>query len=214
MFLKTSIIGLLTVHLFTLTMATNSSLDPARTWRHYKNFLEKKEEFATEEPMEIPEGEQYTIVTGGAHGADAFAERMALAYECKLIIIIGPRHPRAKCISPIQPTYNDINHALQALTQARKTLKKAAPVTKGSYVEELMLRNYMIARDSYALYAFGYFENDNKTTVQGGTGWTVQMALDMGKKVYLFDLVSNQWYEFIFFHLEKGSYVKVFQFNP
>ena len=215
MFLKTSILVMMIAHLFSLTMATNSSLDPATTWTHYRNFLEKKGEFAPEEPMEIPEGEKYTIVTGGAEGADAFAERMALAYECKLVIVIGPRHPRAKCISPIQATYNDINHAIQALTQARRTLKRALNLGKNTYVEELMLRNYIIARDSYALYAFGYFENNsNKTIVQGGTGWTVQMALDMGKKVYLFDLADNQWYEFTFFHLEKGTYVKIFQFQP
>lgn len=40
------------------------------------------------------------------------------------------------------------------------------------------------------------------------------MALDMEKKVYLFDLTDNQWYEFIFFHIEKGEYVKIFQFRP
>lgn len=67
----------------------------------------KKGEFAPEEkkeePMEIPEGEKYTIVTGGAQGADAYAERLALAYECKLDIKIGPNHPRAQCIVPLYP---------------------------------------------------------------------------------------------------------------
>lgn len=213
MFLRTSILVMMFAHLSSLTMATNSSLDPATTWTHYRNFLEKKGEFAPEEPMEIPEGEAYTIVTGGAEGADAFAERMALAYECKLVIVIGPRHPRAKCISPLQVTYNELNLAIQALTQARKTLKRSLNLGKNTYVEELMLRNYIIARDSYALYAFGYLENSN-ATVQGGTGWTVQMAVDLGKNVYLFDLTSNQWYEFVYFHLEKGTYVKVFQFQP
>ena len=30
--------------------------------------------------------------------------------------------------------------------------------------------------------------------VKGGTGWTVQLALDQGKEVYLFDIPSQTWY--------------------
>jgi len=36
-------------------------------------------------------------------------------------------------------------------------------------------------------------ENDAKR-VQGGTGWTVQLALDQDKEVYLFDIPSQTWY--------------------
>ena len=92
-------------------------------------------------------------------------------------------------------------------------MERNVEVGKGGYFDELLIRNYFIAKDSYALYAFGYLES-NKTKVQGGTGWTVQLAVDMGKNVYLFDLTDNQWYRFIYFHLEKGAYVKVFQFQP
>lgn len=220
MFQKTSILVAITIQCFILTMATNSTspLNPSRTWQHYRNFLEKKGEFEEkteekEEPMEIPEGEKYTIVTGGAQGADAYAERLALAYECKVIIMIGPNHPRAKCISPIVPVYADLLNAQRAVRQAKKVLQRNVEVGTGGYFDELLIRNYFIAKDSYALYAFGYLES-NKTKVQGGTGWTVQIAVDMGKKIYLFDLTENQWYEFIYFHLEKGSYVKVLQFQP
>lgn len=187
MFMKTSILLVITAHFFISTMANNSTspLDPSRTWTHFRNFLEKKGEFAPEEkkeePMEIPEGEKYTIVTGEAQGADAYAERLVLAYECKLEIKIGPNHPRAQCISPIVPVYADLLNAQRAATQARKTLERNAPVGKGGYFDELLIRNYFIAKDVYASYAFGYLE-PNKTRVQGGTGWTVQLAVDMGKK--------------------------------
>ena len=213
MFQKTSILVAFIAQCFIFTMATNSTspLDPSKTWQHYRNFLEKKGEFEekTEEPMEIPEGEKYTIVTGGAQGADAYAERLALAYECKVEIMIGPNHPRAKCISPIVPVYGDLLNAQRAARQAQEALKRNVEVGKGGYFDELLIRNYFIAKDSYALYAFGYLES-NKTKVEGGTGWTVQIAVDMGKKIYLFDLNENQWYEFIYFHMEKGSYVKDF----
>ena len=216
MFQKTSILVVITVQCFISTMATNSTspLDPSKTWQHYRNFLEKKGEFeeTTEEPMDIPEGEKYTIITGGAQGADNYAERLALAYECKVVIQIGPNHPRANCITPIVPVYADLLNAQRAAIQAKKALQRNVEVGNGGYFDELLMRNYFIAKDSYALYAFGYLES-NKTKVQGGTGWTVQLAVDMGKKVYLFDLTENQWYEFIYFHLEKGSYVKMFQFQ-
>ena len=219
MFQKTSILVVITVQCFISTMANNSTsppptLDPSRTWQHYRNFLEKKGEFEekTEEPMDIPEGEKYTIITGGAQGADTYAERLALAYECKVVIQIGPNHPRANCISPIVPVYADLLNAQRAARQAKKALERNVEVGNGGYFDELLMRNYFIAKDSYALYAFGYLES-NKTKVEGGTGWTVQLAVDMGKKIYLFDLNENQWYEFIYFHLEKGSYVKIFQFQ-
>lgn len=107
-------------------MAVNSSsssslspLDPEKTWKHFRIFLEKKEELSTEEtPKEIPEGEKYTIVTGGAEGADAYAERLALAYECKVDIRIGPNHPRAKCISPVEVKYVDLLNSQQAALRA------------------------------------------------------------------------------------------------
>lgn len=216
MFSKTRILLVFATHFFIFTMASNSTspLDPERTWTHYRNFLEKKGEFApTVEPMEIPEGEKYTIVTGGAEGADAYAERLGLAYECKLDIKIGPNHPRANCISPIEVKYADLLDAGRYLVEANKVLKRKSPVGTGTYFEELMLRNFFIAKDCYALYAFGYLL-PNKTIVEGGTGWTVQLAVTLGKKVYLYELKENKWYEFVYFHLEKGSYVKQYRFQP
>ena len=31
--------------------------------------------------------------------------------------------------------------------------------------------------------------------VTGGTGWAVQLALDQGKEVFLFDIPSQTWYQ-------------------
>ena len=216
MLFKTSILILLSCHFVILTMAGVSSSSvpppPEATWRHMRNFIEKKGEFAEddekEEPMETSPGEQYTIISGGAEGADAYAERLGLAYECRLDIKLGPRHPRAKCISPIKPNEADLYHAQQVIKKANTTLKRKDPSGNGTYFEELLLRNYFIARECYALYAFGYLQADSKT-VQGGTGWTVQMAVDMGKTVFLYDLTTQTWYEFIYYQ----NQTKLFQFR-
>ena len=34
-----------------------------------------------------------------------------------------------------------------------------------------------------------------KVAVQGGTGYAVEMAIQAGKPVYVFDQVRNQWYK-------------------
>jgi len=58
---------------------------------------------------------------------------------------------------------------------------------------QLLQRNYQIAKKAHTIFAFGMLEKDAKR-VKGGTGWTVQLALDQGKEVYLFDIPSQTWY--------------------
>ena len=43
------------------------------------------------------------------------------------------------------------------------------------------------------MYAFGLLEDDCRR-VQGGTRWTVQLALDQGKKVFVYDIESEAWF--------------------
>jgi len=57
----------------------------------------------------------------------------------------------------------------------------------------LLQRNYQIAKRAHTIYAFGILEKDAKR-VKGRTGWTVQLALDQGKEVYLLDIPSQTWY--------------------
>ena len=57
----------------------------------------------------------------------------------------------------------------------------------------MLQRNYQIAKKAHTIYAFGTLEKDAKR-VKGGTGWTVQLVLDQGKEVYLFDIPSQTWY--------------------
>ena len=76
-------------------------------------------------------------MSGGAQGADEYAERLALAYECRLGIKIGPNHPRAKCISPIQPTEADLYHAHESIKRANQTLQRKSPIGAATYFEEL-----------------------------------------------------------------------------
>ena len=59
------------------------------------------------------------------------------------------------------------------------------------------------------MFAFGEFSNQQKSQLRGGTGWTVQLALDANKTVYVYDTNSNAWYQpFHYRWNEKGEWVK------
>jgi len=69
-------------------------------------------------------------------------------------------------------------------------------------------------RKAHTVFAFGQLNADGKT-VEGGIGWTVQLALDQGKDVYLFDTHTQAWYQSEnTYHLENACIKKVTSFQP
>ena len=66
------------------------------------------------------------------------------------------------------------------------------------------------------VYAFGQLEDSHKT-LKGGTGWTVQLALDANKTVYVFDTLSETWFQpfyYVWTKTESLSWETNFQFQP
>jgi len=57
-----------------------------------------------------------------------------------------------------------------------------------------LYRKYYKVKNSDTTYAFGILE-ENRKEVQGTQGWSVQMALQMEKKVYVYDDKTRQWYK-------------------
>ena len=51
----------------------------------------------------------------------------------------------------------------------------------------------MIVRDVGQVFAISTL-NKAKTVVSGGTGWGVQMGVDLGLQVYVFDQIEQHWY--------------------
>ena len=48
----------------------------------------------------------------------------------------------------------------------------------------LLHRKYTVLLQADTIFAFGRMERNCKT-LRGGTGWCVQMAMDMGKTIYV-----------------------------
>lgn len=79
------------------------------------------------------------------------------------------------------------------LEKANATLGRTYP-TKSGDTNNLLRRNVAQVENSEAVFAIGKLDrNKDKVTVNGGTGWAVQMALDAGKVAYVFDSNAGKW---------------------
>ena len=121
------------------------------------------------------------------------AEELALQFGLKVEVVIPPRHPRRQTVTPLHPRV--LTLAKPHLEVAAERLGKRMPTE--NYVLQLLQRNFEIARRADTVYGFGILEDDCRR-VQGGTGWTVQLALDLGKKVFVYDIESEAWFHSVY----------------
>ena len=129
-------------------------------------------------------------------------------------IIIPPQHSRSKFITPL--TQQELDEAEPHLKLAAERINKPI-VNRNTFTRQRLLRNYHIIKNAEIVYAFGYFHltcGEHYTTsrdiyhyhsfdqqrIQGGTGWTVQLAIDQKKKVYFYNIPDRTWYETNFDH--------------
>jgi len=84
----------------------------------------------------------------------------------------------------------DIEKANAAIKKANETLQRE-PLRV--VLQTLLQRKYQVIIQADTIFAFGHLERDCKT-LRGGTGWCVQMALDMEKDVFVYDIESSTWF--------------------
>ena len=139
--------------------------------------------------LELQIGHGHVVYTGGAKGTDELVEQMAKQFGMQLEVLVPPNHPRSQFVTP--STVEVLMLANPHLHQAAQKLGKRMP--SHFFTLQLLQRNYQIAKKAHTIYAFGILEKDGKR-VKGDTGWTVQLAVDQGKQVYLFDIPNQSWY--------------------
>jgi len=110
-------------------------------------------------------------------------------FRMQVEVSVPPTHPRAQYVSP--STVEVLVLANPRLCQAAQKLCKCVP--SHFYTLQLLQRNYQIAQKAHTIFAFGILEKDS-LRVKGRTGRTVQLPLDQGKEVFLFDIPSQTWY--------------------
>ena len=98
-------------------------------------------------------------------------------------------------------------------TEVENAYNKAAndlgrpPIASNTYAGKLVRRDYLQAKAADALFAIGnivkpgdtnkkgYKVKSKTESVDGGTGYSVQMAINLGKEVHVFDQNQKQWYK-------------------
>ena len=88
----------------------------------------------------------------------------------------------------------DRQEVMMAIQQANLSDLSREPLQE--YLIELIERKYAVILKADTLFAFGDFTPDCKH-LRGATGWIVQIAADMGKTVYVYDIDSGHWYHFV-----------------
>lgn len=134
-------------------------------------------------------GKSFTNHSGGAKGSDTYWGEAGKKYgvESNHYHAIGAKTPSGN--TPISEEM--LKEADPHLKKANETLKRTYP-TSNEYVNNLLRRNWWQVKNSDAVFAVGHLV---RGIVEGGTGWAVQMAIDNGKPVYVFDQVRNKWYK-------------------
>jgi hypothetical protein len=136
----------------------------------------------------------YVCHSGGCTGADMAWETAGEEYGVKTIAYSFPGHTQygknQKVLTPAELT-----EGFEAVMRANKTLKKY-PQGQPTYVKNLLARNWFQVKNSEAIFAVGKLRDN--LTVEGGTGWAVQMAVDCDKPVFLFfqDDMGGGWFRY------------------
>lgn len=124
----------------------------------------------------------YIHHSGGAVGADNEWSRQGEAFG---VVSRHYWHRRRTPFGNVEISEADFDEGVRHVLRANLTLHRRP----GRYLD-LLARNWCQVKYSDALFAVGRIK---RGVVQGGTAWTVQMALDVRKPVYLFDQLSERW---------------------
>jgi len=130
--------------------------------------------------------------SGGASGSDITWENEGLEYGVDTIAYSFQGHNQKSKNQKIL-TPEELEIGWENIKIADKSLHRG--LNRTEYIKNLLSRNYYQVKNSDCIFAIGYIASDNK--VKGGTGWAVQMAIDVGKPVYIFDQTENHWFIYL-----------------
>ena len=142
----------------------------------------------------------YKLYSGGAIGSDTEWANVAKQYGIGRTINYRPETLSILTTEQIQEVETQYTAAANRL--GRKILDA------NSYAGKLVRRDYLQAKAADEIFAIGhilshgsknskgYTVNSVIPSVDGGTGYAVQMAIDLHKPVHVYDQIYKQWYKF------------------
>lgn len=131
----------------------------------------------------------YYMYSGGAEGSDKFWGDTALRYGIPSANIKHFWHEKRTPFGNTQLTDLQLDEGWQHVLVANVKLKR-----KPHNYKSLLGRNWFQVYNAEAVY--GIAEGVRYDTVDGGTGWAVQMAIDSQKPVYVFDQYNDAWLKY------------------
>lgn len=145
--------------------------------------------------------------TGGAEGADKKWKEIGIKYGVYTHIDWKPHH-----LLMLPPSVRD---EIDELVQVVGRILHRPTSFKGI---DLVKRNWFPVHHAQAIYAVsrivepgamdkGFQNRAGKQVVSGGTGWTVQMAIQKSLAVYVFDMNTNAWYSWDY---EEEKFTRVY----
>ena len=154
---------------------------------------------------------EYTNHSGGAIGSDTQWD--IIGKEFGMVnnrhYYTGEKGPKNAPLGNVDITNNPI--AVEGASKVAQAAKQMWGYKYNTMKDQRLIRNWAQVANSDAVFAIGtlgkegdIWKGDEKSAeprkllkfaVQGGTGYAVEMAIQAGKPVYVFDQVRNQWYK-------------------
>ena len=134
--------------------------------------------------------------SGGSIGADTDFERISSKYNITTIAY-SYQTEENKAANKYELDEEEYLEGLLHVYKANETLKK---IDLKPYLN-LYARSWFLVKNAEQLFAISTFiQKGKRQFVKGGTGFSVQMAIDNKKEVFVFDQELNQWFYWDYFN--------------
>jgi len=131
--------------------------------------------------------------SGGAIGADTLFEDICVNNGIDVIAWSFKGH-KTDSKNTVILSQEELIEGFEHVKIANKNLKRNI-FNIGPYVKKLLSRNWYQVKNSDAIYAIANIKSDYMS-VEGGTGWAIQMAIDNKKSIFVFDQKTDLWFEY------------------
>lgn len=129
--------------------------------------------------------DNYINHSGGANGTDYEWGCQGTKYG---VVTRHYWHGRCTPHGNVEITETDFEEGKLHVLHANRVLRR-----RPERYMDLLARNWCQVKYAEAVFAIAQLD---RGMVEGGTGWAVQMAIDEGKPVYLFEQECEEWFTY------------------
>jgi len=128
--------------------------------------------------------------SGGAEGTDTYFEEIGQKYGVQTFAY-SYKTQYHQSNNKVELNETEYQEGIFHVNIANETLQKF----KIKRYMKLLARCWFQVKNSEQIFAIStIIVKNNREFVKGGTGWTVQMAIDNNKEVFLFDQKKDSWF--------------------